>query len=355
MALFLQILGFLCLAFIVLILLLIVAWQVLKRKLRSALSNLADDLGDMKYTQVPPRLHLKRQERVEWLNPAPVDSLAASIRPLGFQEAGTFLTEEMDYLRLRALVHVEDRTYAVVYEHDKAGVWMDFFSEYEDGRTVTYSTAPQGGEIAHRPTSIKVLDKEADPADLYQRFVTERPEGVLIPVSVDAFPAVFQAGYARDIDWRNSRGGSSEAEIRQSLAASGEEFTEEMVQQVRQQSLYQAVEGLDVALRERLERETQMSIAEWEARRERLVFVFDLLTSELLIQRIQTWQPWTEDAEAKLAERIKGRSPRAEFAAYNDTLPPENRFEKLAELSEPVPADVYVAPLQPEEEDDDEE
>lgn len=348
----LKILGVLCLMFMGLVGLSIVGWILLRRKLSRALANLAGRLEEAGATELPHRLHLRRHQQVEWLNPEPVEALTGAIRSLGFLEVGTFVPEELTQIRLKALVHVEDRAYATVYEHAQAGVWVDFVSEYEDGRTVTYTAAPQGEEIEHPPTSTKVFAREADPTELYQRFVTERAEGGLKPVSAAGFVSAFQDGYARDMDWRNSRGGNSEEEIRRSLTASGSEYSEAEVREIREQSLQRAVEGLDLALEERFQQQTRMSVAEWEARRERLVFVFDLLPPRMLKERAENWLGAEEDDETEDLPGTQGLPARAAFAAYNQTLPVEHRFEKLGELTDPVPADVYAAPEVEEEEEE---
>jgi hypothetical protein len=342
MQLFLQILGVLCLVVMGLILLLPLAWWLLKRKLRGALESLAD----LRYTVTPARIHLTREESIAWKDPGTVQTVSSPLPAMGFQEAGLYSTEEMDFVRMQAWVNADESAYAVVYEHDKAGVWIDFVSRYENGDGVTYSTAPQGAELDHAPGKTKVYARGTDTAALYRRFLSERrPEG-LVPLSADSFVSFFEKAYADEMDWRNSRGGATEEEIRRIAAASGEEYTDEVIAETRRHNLEQAIEGLDEAFRERFLAQTSMSAAEWEKTRERLVFIYDLLTPEHVEQRFVTVQDEEdeEDEEPSLPDELAGQPARQAFAALNQSAPPARRFQKLAELSEPVPADVYLAP-----------
>src|SRR5687767_9481941 len=114
MALFLQILGALCLAVVVLVALFALA-VIMGRRLIAA--KLGDTLGDFKYLYVPPRLHLVPHDTVEWKNAEEVERLTAPLHAAGFRTAGDFGTRELDYLRIRALAHPGESAYALIYEH----------------------------------------------------------------------------------------------------------------------------------------------------------------------------------------------------------------------------------------------
>lgn len=343
MSLFLQILGALCLGAVVLLVLLIVAWRLVVWVFRK---KLMDAMDPFQYAHVPPRLHLGRRPRIEWKDPAAVLQQADALHGVGFSDAGLFVPHEVPYLRIHALVRPEDSAWAVVYEHDKAGIWTDLYSRYEDGTGVTYTTAPMGAEVESPPGCTKVTEPGADLAELYHRFLGERRTEGLVAASADTFASIFEKAYAQSMDWRNSRGGPTEEEIRRTLEASGEEVTEEAVAAVRAMQLEQALEGLEVALRERFLATTRLSAAEWEAVDGRLLFIHDLLPEERVALLFYQAQGGDEDDEdvPEIPPALRGLPARQLFARLNETAPPDRRFEKLDELSQPLPADVYASP-----------
>jgi hypothetical protein len=337
LGLFLQILGGLCLLVMVVTAAIIVGFLVLRKRLGSALEGLAD----MRYAVTPPRLHLVRYDHPAWKDPATVTRHVEGLRALGFQEAGTFGTEEMDFVRVHALAHPEQCIYAVVYEHDKAGIFMDLVTSYEDGTALTYTTTTEGEQLDQRPGHGKVRIPDGDAAELYGRLVAERPQRPMKPAPVEGFPAAFEKAYADAMDWRGARG-YSEDEIRRLAEASGQEATDEVVAAVRAQMEAQAAAGLQEGLKERYLEQTSMSAAEWERVRERVVFIHDRLNAEQVEEIVGEW---VSEDESDYSERIPADAPgRQAFAAVNATLPERWRFEKLAEMSDPVPTDVYRAP-----------
>lgn len=355
MSLFLQILGALCLGAVVLLVLLILGWRLMLWGFRK---KLLEAVEPFQYSHVPPRLHLGRRPQLEWKDPATAQQQADALRAIGFTDAGFFVPHELPYLRLHALVKPDDSAWAVLYEHDKAGVWLDFFSRYADGTGVTYTTAPMGSEVEPPPGSTKVTEPGADPADLYRRFLAERRPEDLEPVSADAFTWTFEQAYARSMDWRNSRGGPTEEEIRRTLETSGKQVTDEEVAAVRAAQLEQALEGLEVALRERFLATTRLSAAEWEAVEDRLVFIHDLLPEErvaLVFYGAQGGDDEDDEDVPEIPRALRGLPARRLFARLNETAPPDRRFEKLDELSEPLPADVYASPETAELPDEDED
>ncbi|MCY3021542.1 MAG: hypothetical protein NTW87_21215 [Planctomycetota bacterium] len=181
----------------------------------------------------------------------------------------------------------------------------------------------------------------ASAASLLDDFLAERPQGELEPVVADQFAATFENSYAEEMDWRNSRGGTTEDEIRRVAAATGMKPSDEAVKLTHSEMSRQATASLDETLRERFLAQTQIAAADWERIRERLVFIHDTLTAEMVLEQYNAWCEPEERAEA-LPEGCL--SPRAGFARLNDGRPESRRFRKLGEVAEPVPADVYAVP-----------
>ncbi len=351
MAIILQILGVL---FLLVVITLVGGFLLLRARFRKVMGSLAEMGEQMEYAETPARLNLVKQDSLDWKDGEKVDDLVTVLKGSGFTDAGLYSPEEMSFLKIHALAHELESAYAVVYEHPLAGVWFDVYCRYLDGCTTTYSTAPQGGEMDAPSNRTRVYDKDAPAGDFVRRFFSERRQDGLEAAPAAGFKAKFEKAYANEMDWRNARGGATVDEIRRSLTLSGEPFTEEQVLEIRETKLAQAMSDLDEGLRERFQRETTMSIPEWEEKNDRLVFIHDSLPLETACGRFYEYaQPETDFDD--LPSHFRGLTSRAAFHGLNEEQPPDRRFEKVGELAEPVATDVYVAPLLPEEEDDDED
>jgi hypothetical protein len=258
---------------------------------------------------------------------------------------------------LHALSKVDDFAYAVVYEHDAAGVWIDIVTRYADGTSITYSTARKGGELDQRPGHSCTRDPEASPSVLYQRFLAERPQRPMAAVTAEDFVQRFEQAYADSMDWRNARGGPTEEEIRAIAEASGEEVSEDLVKAIREQKRLEAMDGLRQAIQERFLKESSLSAAEWEEVRDRLVFVHNQLTQA---EVGELFDQWVGDGEvvASRPQEAEGTNAREFFAALVELAPAAREFRKLGTVSDPLEADVYAAPkflYNPDEDDTDDD
>ena len=65
----------------------------------------------------PLRIQLERELHPEWTNKSAVKSVAKSLKAAGFQDAGTYLIDEVPDVCIMALVMPEKNVYAVIYEH----------------------------------------------------------------------------------------------------------------------------------------------------------------------------------------------------------------------------------------------
>jgi hypothetical protein len=198
---------------------------------------------------VPARVTLVPCEEVDWGDPEAVERHLEDLRGAGFQEGGLFQIEEIPGVNLAGFAHPDHRVWAAVYEHPAAGTIVDVVSAYEDQRSLTVTSTSQGEGLAQRPGHQKIrLEGQGVPV-LLDRLLAERPEGPLQEVAPSGFKAHFERAYAEEMDWRNSRGGPSEEEIRAVARASGKEPSEDQIQLTRKIQQEQARRGLEEAAR----------------------------------------------------------------------------------------------------------
>ncbi len=230
MSLFFQIVGALCVIFVLLVFALLLY-------VRHKLIKLAGSLKSGTF-KAPKRITLVKQERVTWSNEGAVKKLLEPLQLLGFTPVGEYSLKETPGVQLAALTHAGQQIYAVVYEHDRGGVWADIYSRYKEGqplKSCTYSNVHHPGsnqlDVPPFRKSVKVPNLEIDA--LYQRFISERPAYELEPVQPENFAALFEKAYADEMDWRDSRGGPTEDEIRRVAAATGRNVDDATVKEAR--------------------------------------------------------------------------------------------------------------------------
>jgi hypothetical protein len=341
---FLQVLG---LIFLAAILLVLGGLLVLGLKVRRALRSLKETAGQFAaaFQPQPATIHLDGPKAIAWKKGAEVNALAGPLASLGYHDAGQFAVEEIDGLNLWAFVNPSESAYAVVYEHPTGLVWMDFVTRYQDGTKLTVTNTDQGAELDKQPGDRKVYAAGATTAELHRRHRAERSDRPKEPVSAAAFREVFERAYADEMAWRNSRGGPTEREIRAIAERSGMTVSDEEIEATREAMAWQAIVGLDEALRERFTDSANLPPREWERVRDRLVFIHDRLTPEMLADRIGECQAGDPEDDSSVSEDdfSEDLPAREAFLRYNARLPSSRRFVKIGELDEPIATDVYRA------------
>jgi hypothetical protein len=82
---------------------------------------------------------------------------------------------------------------------------MDVVCRYQDGRSLTYTTAPPTG-MDQRPGHENVRALGAGSEELYDRMLRERPSGELEPYTIASVADRFMAAYAEETAWRKNKG-----------------------------------------------------------------------------------------------------------------------------------------------------
>src|SRR5262250_641284 len=75
---------------------------------------------------------LSQQPGHQWKDAAAVSRLVVPLLKRGFTDLGPYSVDVMPHVTLRFLVNPAVSIYACVYEHAKAGIWLDLVSRYDD-------------------------------------------------------------------------------------------------------------------------------------------------------------------------------------------------------------------------------
>lgn len=153
----------------------------------------------------PDTIHLEPCADDSWAAAATRDRLSGDIAGFGFREAGSFTVRELPGVKLRLFANGPDATYAVYYEHPRAGMWFEFACRFTDGSSCTWTTARSTG-LADRPGHPVRHLPNATAASLWKCVTRERPAKAAHPASVEGAVADFENAWADSIAWRKGKG-----------------------------------------------------------------------------------------------------------------------------------------------------
>jgi hypothetical protein len=329
---------------------LLVGLAILVFRSRTALRRAmrAAALADAPIT--PARITLVPAAEIAFRDRERCEADRTALRAAGYRDLGGFHIREMPGVRLAALHHPERHAFAVLYDHDQVGAFCDLYLPLPADGAITVSSAPTGGELDPVPGQIKRFLPGRPIAELLARFDAETADDEPRRVAPADFAAEFEHSYAKEMDWRNARGGPTEEEARRIAQRMPEAVSDEDIAMVREHMAATAAAQLEEACLEQFLSNTHLSPMQWEKIREQVCVVHARMTSrdagQLFLSSLggdgaaEPQQALDAEAERLAAETT---DPREVFARLNERLT-GIRYVKLGEVAEPVAADVYRAP-----------
>lgn len=153
----------------------------------------------------PDEIHLEPAAESSGTEAAALARFSRDLSDLGFHQAGDYTVRELPGVTLRLFANDRESTYAVRYEHPRAGAWFEFACRFTDGSSGTWTTARPSG-LAERPGHPVRHVPNATPASLWKIVGRERPARPAQPSSVSGAAADFEDAWAESIAWRKGRG-----------------------------------------------------------------------------------------------------------------------------------------------------
>ena len=174
----------------------------LRGVVRSALSH----VGEQALAKQPEKIRLGPVSPAPWKDEAVIRKQASPLAPLGFVELGTFSVDRMPGVLVRMLFQPQIAVAAHIFEHPKAGSWIEFATRYTDGSSHYLATSPATG--LDMPEWVRTIraDKSTPTDELYRQFVAQRQAGGIKPTSAADVVGEFEDAYMRFMIWKNNRG-----------------------------------------------------------------------------------------------------------------------------------------------------
>jgi len=384
MELFLQIVGG---AFVALVLFVAIAYFLIRWKLQSWLKSLGALIAEGLAGSVPPfRVKLTRRSSLEdpedeWVpdeHEKDFESLTEQFESLGFTRLEDYYIEEI-VTPMRVLLDGDQSTVGVVYSHPVIGVWCDVVRRYQDGTGWTFgSTKYHGMDIPPFATQKFFPDESLE--QIVTRFREEAPATEMVAITKEDFPAYFEKAYAREMDWRIERGGTTEEEIRRIAEINSDECTDETVRQIQLQWRTAIHEFLSDRALKRYRKEAELNSFEWDHLQSYGVVIHERMQAEQLLQAYdedyypdinledeadddddeystemrEQREKWNQRI-SELSDALSRGTPQQVFREMlelqNGSASQRTKWEFKSSLTEPVVADIWARTY----EDDDEE
>lgn len=328
--------------FIALVIIAMAAFFLIRARLRAYFR----DLGKLEAVRTPKSIHLVPLPSPDYKERARVEEFSEKFRRLGFNRAGTYRIPEMEGVFLEAFVNSEHNLYGIVYEHPSVGVFVDVATYYKDGSSITASNIAVPGNLDQREEHKKIYEKGAGVEKLVDIVRQGSEPSRARPASAEAFVADFEHAYADEVEWRASRGGPTEEEVRRIATQMEGKYSERQIREATASLAAHATQQLSEICLEKFLEQSDISASKWEQIRERVIVIHEKMEVGTALAYFSEYAEFPpQRVEEKIEEceglRLNGRKA---FERVNMVLPQETRFTCIGEVSEPVGADIYQAP-----------
>lgn len=341
----------------------VIAWQVLKWKLKKAFGGVGEAFkqwGEAMKPSDPLRLTLERDDEAAPKDDAEWSRWVSGFAEAGLESVGVFRTPENPAVVLHGFVDERRRFAAVVYRLGAVGPYADVASIYPDGRAVTHTSSPDPGlDQPEWRTMVRMSDVTA--ADLIAAHVRERHVGEPVAARASDFKPLFERAYAREMDWRMVRGITRD-EARRQLVISGTEPTDDMIEMTVGIIRGKYDMTIDAFLKDEARKARGLTKEVWEEMEPRSFVISDRTTASDAADQFVIGAGWDQDeteetdSELKTAELLvafsrPGVSVREAFRKEVAKMTGAKMILFVGSAKGPIDGDVYVGVELGEEEE----
>jgi len=331
------------------------AWAFVRarRKIRDGMAR----MQAVTIFRAPARISLKRTEPFKWNKGQRAEQRVAAFRALGLVDVCGFTVSREATSRMFLLRHPVTGLLGIVQERDPAGTWSDVaFFQSGSSQPIYASNVLKKEHFFLFPGDPKIHLPDVTEAELVTSvWKAIEPGATSANVAAENAAAMLEEAYAAAADARLLRP-LEDFELRRLLkekkmSCEDEEVSDVVFQRIKAEIPSVIGGELRLACRDQFLREGGISAREWQQAKERLLIVHDRTPLHELGKRVdRVMLSLPEFCRPEMRKRLDASAktsgpPRAIFAELNAALPTWERYKKLGEVSRPVPADIYCAPL----------
>lgn len=212
----------------------------------------------------PNTVSLQEDSDAAWTRKPEATRALEVLVGLGYVRGPVYVIPEMLGVGVAALHHPDTGVHGCYYRHPIAGHWADFCATLSDGIELTVGNPPRGSEMDTRPNTRKIMLAGTPLPELHARLLQEISGQTLRVYHPENFKAEFEQAYAKDMAWRNAKGGTSEEEFRRVAANHKQEFTNEQLSDAFRETKSKEIQRWSHDIIEAFGKSTTLSVAEWK-------------------------------------------------------------------------------------------
>lgn len=297
----------------------------------------------------PVRLHLEpRREGVSWNRRRKVERFRQHLEHEGFRWFADYTVREIPYMGVAAFCDRQGAV-AIVYDHLWAGVAIDIVARFDDHGGLCVSNSTMAGKLSIPPWAHRCLMPRASQEEMVTRFRLEydalSPRN-WIPVTPETFADYFEASYADEMDWRNSRGRLTLDEVAACTKGRDSPQRREIIEKVWRTQHEKAIANFTLGMLERARASDPVCLNYLQA--SDCLVVHDGLDRSHLLGIVQEHlQKSCPGTDVSLPPEEGDGSVGEWFGRLLSGLPPELSYEPVTSLDFPVAVTVYRKCPQP--------
>jgi hypothetical protein len=310
-ALVLQFIGALVVAFFILLGIGAVYLFFKLRKLKGQITQMATHMGGL---AVPVSIELIPEDSPAWKNGRTLEEWTAIIKAQGFMHAGDFRLAMQQGSLARGFVHANGESMASICEFGNGQIWLDYFQLDNNSQTLTATNVDAPAPAVDPPWKTSIRAPQESPQRLHQMFC-EAALADPIQSPLSDFKSVFEASFRRVMEWQYSSGHISVDHIEQLSELTGISVDPQTQEFLRQQAFYEDDE--QQGLIECYLEESGILASEWEKMEDDVVVVTETMSQDAIVNLIEYHRD-IDDLE-EISERLQGKNGTELFWAILQT------------------------------------
>ena len=337
MDLFLKTLGVIALTIIVLVAgIILLYWRKLRR--------IAKGVG--RAFPTPSTIDLNLDSDPTWLEHGDARRDLATLESCGYVRGPAYIVEGMFGVGLASLHHPATGAFGCYYRHRTAGHWTDLCVDFADGLELTICNAPKGQQLDTRENTEKVFLRGETPAALHERLLERIAGRTVKPRAPEDFKTAFIATYAKDMAWRNAKGGISPEEFGR-IAAGHKNLTDEQRTEAFKESKLRELRRWSEEGIRAFAQSTTLSVAEWKRYEHRMVIFHESFHPRAYLEYLTNNVALGDEVVSRFRQALDAglslRELLERIAAETG-----HEFIRLGAVDQPMKVDIYGIKFRPE-------
>lgn len=329
-AIVLQFIGALVVAFFLLLGLGAIYLFFKLRKLKGKITEMATHMGGL---AVPVSIELLPEDSPNWKNAKQVEDWTTIVKKQGFMHAGDFRLAMQHGSLTRGFVHANGESMAAICEFGNGQIWIDYVQFDGDDDTLTATNVETPSQVVDPPWKTSIRVPKESPENLYKQFC----EAALVNpkrLATGDFKFAFEEGFRRVMEWQYISGNVATDHLDQLSELTGLTIDPQTQEFLRQQGIHNEEADEQQILINRYLEESGILASDWEKIEDDVVVVTDSMPPEDVVSLIEYHRD-IDDIE-EISERLQGKSGTELFWAILQTIGQSDQVKVLYHLKDPT-------------------